>query len=207
MPMNPRARADAFFTSRQAVLRAKRFAEKLQQLDRPSLSAIRYETPRVQTSGGGSPQQSWLCTVERIRQAAGVSAAEAETAQRKARLFLDQLPLARALFCEAYYVLGLTLEEAAEIADRSPRQCQRIMREIFTYDNTLPIEDPDKETALEDSPEWHDGDECVELPPERPTAAPRPGARQPALKAATGAHRAARAQNPGLAAPQAQVGP
>lgn len=201
MLMNPRARADAFFTARMAVQRAARLAEQAQRVEGLSLKGVRYDTPRVQTSGAGSPQLSWMCTVERVKESAAQATAEAETAQRKARLYLHGLPIPMALFCEAYYVLGLNLAEAAAIADRSERHCQRYIHELFTYDHSLPIEDPDKEDALEDPADWHD------LPPERPKDAPRAGTRQPAIQAATGAHRAKRAQNSGLAAPQAQVGP
>lgn len=201
MLMNPRARADAFFTSRMAVLRSMRYAQQAQRAEELSLKGVRYDVPRVQTSGAGSQQLSWMCTVERVKEAAAQAAAEAETAQRKARLYLHALPIPMALFCEAYYVLGLNLAEAAAIADRTERQCQRYIHELFTYDHSLPIEEPDKEDALEDPADWHD------LPPERPEDAPRAGARQPALEAATGAHRHKREKNTGLAAPSARVCP
>lgn len=201
MLMNPRARADAFFTSRMAVQRAKRYAEQAQRVDELNLKGVRYDLPRVQTSGAGSQQLSWMCTVERVKEAAAQAAAEAETAQRKARAYLAGLPIPMALFCEAYYIGGLDLEQAAQIADRTQRQCQRYIREIFTYDRNLPIEDPDNEIALEDPDDWHD------LPPERREDAPRPAARQPAIRAATRAHRAERAQSGGSAAPSAQVCP
>jgi len=201
MLMNPRARADAFFTSRMAVQRAARLAEQAQRVEELSLKGVRYDVPRVQTSGAGSQQLTWMCTVERVKESAAQAAAEAETAQRKARLYLHALPVPMALFCEAYYVLGLNLAEAAAIADRSERHCQRYIHELFTYDHSLPIEDPDKEDALEDPEDWHD------LPPERPEDAPRPAARQPAIRAATRAHRAERTQSGGSAAPSAQVCP
>lgn len=197
MLMNARARADALYTSRQAVLRARRYTERLAEMEAAQLRAITYDTPRVQSCRGESSQHVYLVTVERVRQAKEMACREAETAQRRARHYLETMPVAMALFAEGYYVVGLTLAEASKLCDRTERQCHRYQQQIFTYDRDLPIEQPEHEDALEEA----------EMPPRPLEDAPRPGARQPAIKAATGAHSPARAQNSGLAAPQAQVCP
>ena len=55
----------------------------------------------------------------------------AERANVHAERYLKGMTGARLHFCRAYYLGGMTLLQAAEMADRSTRQCERYRRDIY----------------------------------------------------------------------------
>lgn len=71
--------------------------------------------------------------LDAVRQAAKGARSQADIAARRARrlLALAGITGGRMVFFDAYYCQGLALLEAAELAERSARQCQRYIRDLM----------------------------------------------------------------------------
>lgn len=124
-----RMRASALFDARAHAKAAAAYEERITEL-RSLLKAVRMDgMPR----GGspGDPTGRRIALIDDLERSAARERAATEEARKRAERLITKLPPAKLIFCRAYYLDGLTLEEAARIADRSPRQCIRYCREIF----------------------------------------------------------------------------
>lgn len=123
-------RARAFFDCRTQVKTAQRYEERLAELKlrtikSPSMDGMPHGT------NISSPQERLVSAIDGLERQAKLERAQAMRAQKRAERYLSGMKLPQALFCRAYYIDGLNDEDAALIADRSTRQCQRFKQEIF----------------------------------------------------------------------------
>lgn len=122
---------DALADCRRAQQVARRYAERTAEM---SVDGLKSPSMDAGPKGGGHGQGAARAIgLDALRRMADAAASEATIAAARARRILkaSRINGARLLFLTAYYVEAQDMRTAAQIADRSGRQCWRYIREIF----------------------------------------------------------------------------
>lgn len=122
---------DALVESRRACQLAAAYERRAAEM---SVDGVR--SPCLDGQGGGAgPGMGTPRAVQldAVRQMAKGAREQADIAARRARrlLALAGFVGGRMVFLDGYYCQGLTLLEAAELAERSARQCSRYIRDLM----------------------------------------------------------------------------
>lgn len=123
-------RQDAFFICRTEVLYLRRLEDALKAANRdgrrsPALDGM----PRG--SGVGTGAAAIVERLDALRARVAAQRAKAEAARKRAEKYLPALDEGQRLFAIAYYLDGLSMQEAAEFCQRSERQCMRYKSMLF----------------------------------------------------------------------------
>lgn len=120
---------DALADCRRAKKLANMYAQRHRELSIDGLRSPGFDGGRG-CSGPGEPR---AVTLDAARRMAEAAAGEAKIAQQRARRALRPVKMSQAklMFLTAYYVEGQDFSTAANLADRSMRQCWRYIRELF----------------------------------------------------------------------------
>lgn len=122
---------DALADCRRTQQMARMYAERCREVNVDGLRSPSTDgQPRGSSQSMGAARAINLDALRRMADAAASEAAIAEARARRA-LQASRATGARLLFLTAYYVEAQDMRTAAEIADRSGRQCWRYIRELF----------------------------------------------------------------------------
>lgn len=124
-------RADALFDCRWKVIQAQRYEERLMSASTDGLHSPGFDGASRGKGGHSDGAAARATALAALRERAAQARKDAEAAQRKARRWIRDLPASKALFAEAYYVMAMTLQEAADYCERSSRQCERYRSDLF----------------------------------------------------------------------------
>lgn len=122
---------DALVESRRLVQLAAAYERRAAEMSVDGLRSPRIDgQPCGSGPGMGVPRAVQL---DAVREAARGARSQADIAARRARrlLVIAGYTGGMMVWADAYYCQGLTMVEAATLADRSPRQCDRYRREIM----------------------------------------------------------------------------
>ena len=122
---------DALVESRRACHLATAYERRAAEMSVDGVHSPRLDgMPCGHGAGMGVPRAVQL---DAVRKAARAARDQADIAARRARRLLCQAGYTggKMVWADAYYCQGLTMLEAAEMAERSPRQCDRYRREII----------------------------------------------------------------------------
>lgn len=122
---------DALVESRRACQLAAAYERRAVEMSVDGLRSPRIDgQPCGSGPGMGVPRAVQL---DAVRQAARGARDQADIAARRARRLLCMAGYVggKMVWADAYYCQGLTMLEAAKLAERCPRQCERYRREIM----------------------------------------------------------------------------